>query len=90
MSNREPLEAYRALLSELVILREAEGGELPEELESAYVERLDALWWRLSETEQQAFEAELAGAAQPTAPDSLNLVDCSVGQHGTSAPRSAA
>ena len=50
--NRTPLDSYRSLMNALLILRETEGGELPEEIESSYVERLDVLWWKLSETEQ--------------------------------------
>lgn len=54
------LEMYRKLMNELLFVREAEGGELTEEVESAYVEKLDELWWRLSEAEQRQYESELA------------------------------
>ena len=52
--NGTTLDSYRSLMNELLILRETEGGELPEELESSYVERLDFLWWKLSEAEQDS------------------------------------
>lgn len=61
------LDSYRSLMNELFILREAEGGELPEELESSYVERLDVLWGKLSEAERNEYEAELAAA--PNGPE---------------------
>ena len=57
-----PLDRYRKLMNELLIVREADGGTLPDEVESSYVERLDELWWTLSESEQKEYEAELAGA----------------------------
>lgn len=88
--NRTTLDNYRSLMNELLILRETEGGELPAELESSYVERLDALWWKLSEAEQDEYEAELAGADAPVGPEALNLVDCEVDQGSTTTPRKAA
>jgi predicted RNase H-like HicB family nuclease len=56
------LDRYRVLINELLFVRETEGGELPEEVESSYVEQLDELWWQLSEAEQAGYEAELAHA----------------------------
>ncbi len=84
------LDEYRRLMNELLVLREAEGGELPEELESSYVERLDAVWWRLSDSEQATYEAELASWDSPTGPETLDLVDCEVDAGGCTAPRKAA
>ena len=72
------LDSYRRLMNELLILREAEGGDLPVEVESAYVERLDDLWW------------ELAKAAPPAGPEELALVDCEVDKGSHSTPRKAA
>lgn len=88
--NRTTLDSYRSLMNALLILRETEGGELPEEIESSYVERLDVLWWKLSEAEQDEYEAELAHAEAPDGPETLNLVDCEVDQGSTTAPRKAA
>jgi hypothetical protein len=85
-----PLDKYRKLMNELLILREAEGGELPDELESSYVERLDKLWWSLSQAEQGEYEAELAHASPLTGPEDLQLVDCEVDEGGSTAPRKAA
>lgn len=84
-----PLDQYRRLMNELLILREAEGGELPDDLESAYVERLDGLWWKLSEAEQDEYEAELASSEGLSGPETLNLVDCEVDQGGKTTPRKA-
>lgn len=84
------LERYRTLMNELLFAREAEGGDLPEEQESIYVERLDALWWQLSETEQAAYEAELVALSCLSSPEELNLVDCSVSEGERAAPRKAA
>jgi len=58
------VDQYRALMSELLFSRAAEGGDLPLAVESAYVEQLDALWRRLSEAEQAMYEAELAAASR--------------------------
>ncbi len=58
-----PLDEYRSLINELLILREAEGGDLPEELESSYVERLDKLWWKLTEDEREQYDSQLAGSS---------------------------
>jgi hypothetical protein len=88
--NGTTLDSYRSLMNELLILRETEGGELPEELESSYVERLDFLWWKLSEAEQDEYEAELADADAPDGPETLNLVDCEVDQGSTTTPRKVA
>ncbi len=85
-----PLNCYRKLMIELLILREAEGGELPDELESSYVARLDDLWWSLSEAEQEEYEAELAGSVSLAGPEYLRLVDCEVDEGGSTGPRKAA
>ena len=84
------LVRYRRLLNELLILREAEGGDLPVEIESAYVERLDDLWWQLSEQEQATYEEELASAVVPASKAELGLVDCVVRVGERAAPRKAA
>lgn len=88
--NGSPLDQYRSVMNELLILREAEGGELPDDLESSYVERLDELWWKLSEAEQDEYEAELANSEGLSGPETLNLVDCEVDQGGSTTPRKAA
>jgi hypothetical protein len=88
--NDSPLNRYRGLMNELLILREFECGDLPVEIESAYVERLDELWWGLSEKEQAEYEAELANATTPPGPKELALVDCVVNVSSRSAPRKAA
>jgi hypothetical protein len=82
------LDGYCRLMNELLLLREAEGGELPVEVESSYVQRLDDLWWRLSEQEQELYESELADTL--TGPDDLHLIDCEVDQGSNTAPRKAA
>ncbi len=84
------LDLYRGRMTELLILREAEGGELPVEVESAHVERLDDLWWQLSEEEQATYETELANAQPPPSPETLNLVDCEVNEGEHAPPRKAA
>jgi hypothetical protein len=43
----------------LLNLREENGGSLPDRLESAFVERLDELWWEMSEEEQEQAEESL-------------------------------
>lgn len=83
----EVLDQYRRLMNELLIVREAEGGELPIEIESAYVERLDDLWWQLSVEEQAAYEKELASESSPPSQESLRLVDCEVSQGEQTSPR---
>ncbi len=88
--NSTPLDQYRRLMNELLIQREAEGGELSEHLESSYVERLDTLWWKLSEAEQKEYEAQLVSSDAPVGPETLSLVDREVGQGSTTAPREAA
>ncbi|HEY5959170.1 MAG TPA: hypothetical protein VIV60_21580 [Polyangiaceae bacterium] len=86
----ELLDRYRVLMNELLFTREAEAGDLPEELESSYVERLEDLWWQLSESEQAAYEAELTLAESPSSPEELNFVDCTVTEGGHASPRRAA
>jgi len=85
-----PLDRYRRLMNELLFVRESEGGELPMEVESAYVERLDELWWQLSEQEQAAYEAELANLVPPASAEELNLIDCEVKEGERAGPRKAA
>jgi hypothetical protein len=85
----ESLNQYRALLTQLLLDREAAGGELPDEEESMYVERLDRLWWQLSSAEQDVIDQELA--EPPTASETpLNLVDCVVSEGSSDVPRKAA
>jgi hypothetical protein len=79
------LRDYRTLMNELTLLRECEGGTLPEVVESAYVSQLDALWWELSESEQAEYEAN---PETLTGPETLGLVDCEVAMGSTKAPRS--
>jgi hypothetical protein len=80
---------YRSLLNELLFEREAAGGELPESQESAFVERLDELWWQLSSAEQREIDKELA---EPSFPEVVeeHFVDCDVGDGSSAAPRKAA
>ena len=66
----DTLGEYRKLMNELLFLRESEGGALPTEVESSYVERLDKLWHQLSEAEQEQYETE-----GKEAPKTLGLVD---------------
>lgn len=54
--SRSNLHSYRALMNELVAARAAEGGTLPVEVESTYAERLNDLWWLLSDEEQTEYE----------------------------------
>lgn len=74
-------------MSELLITRESEGGELPVEVESAYVERLNDLWYRLSKEEQTAYEAELSRGTTLATDEDLKLIDCPVTQGEHAAPR---
>lgn len=83
-------EEYSKLMNELLLLRETEGGTLSDEIESTYVERLDALWWQLSEEEQNAYERELALSDSPQSPESLSFVDCEVPLGTKTHPRRAA
>ncbi len=82
------LDDYRRLMNEHLFFRAAEGGTLPLEIESAFVDRLDDVWWRLSEADQERFEAELQSACYPRAPLDLAVVDCVAGD--MQVPRSAA
>jgi hypothetical protein len=85
----ESLNQYRALLTQLLFDREAAGGELPEEEESMYVERLDRLWWQLSTAEQDVIDHELA--EPPMASETpFNLIDCVVSEGSSDVPRKAA
>jgi len=77
------LGRYRQLMNELLIVREAEGGDLPIEVESAYVERLDV-------EQQAAYEAELASAPAPASDEELHLFDCEVNEGDRVLPRKAA
>ncbi|HKY35861.1 MAG TPA: hypothetical protein VJN18_07980 [Polyangiaceae bacterium] len=91
MESEQPdtLNRYRRLMNELLIAREAEGGDLAQEVESAYVARLDELWWQLTEREQQIYEAELASAQAPPIRSEPKLVDCLVKVGERVAPRKA-
>ncbi len=81
---------YRALLTELLFEREAAGGELPEEAESHFVERLDEVWWQLSGEEQAAIDRELQSGTPVAVSEEPRLVDCKVAKGGKAPPRRAA
>lgn len=49
---------YDSLIDELQAARAAAGGRLSDESESAFVERLDELWWQMTDEEQDAWNAE--------------------------------
>jgi hypothetical protein len=49
---------YDELIDELLAARVAAGGALSAESESAFVERLDDLWWQMTDDEQHAWNAE--------------------------------
>lgn len=75
MKPPEPtLDNYLREFALLLVARALEGGELPVEKESEYVERLEYIWYRLSPEEQDL--AEVLRKRAPDAPESLNLVDC--------------
>jgi hypothetical protein len=48
---------YDSLLEELHAARVAAGGTLPDASESAFAERLDDLWWQMTDEEQDAWNA---------------------------------
>lgn len=81
---------YRQKMTELLLLREFDGGILPLEVESAFVEQLDDLWWQLTDAQQEALEYELKSSLTLVAPERLDLVDRSVPTGGNEAPRKAA
>ncbi|MCA9595423.1 MAG: hypothetical protein KC776_19045 [Myxococcales bacterium] len=84
-----PLDRYRKLMNELLFVREAEGGQLSDELESSYVERLEELWWTLSESEQKEYEADRVGPGALGGPEHLDLVDRAVHEGDDTGPREA-
>jgi hypothetical protein len=86
----EALNRYRAALIELLFEREAAGGELSEDQESMFVERLDRLWWQLSPAEQDLIDRELAQPSAPRVDEEPLLVDCAVSEGTSAAPRRAA
>lgn len=73
---------YLDLMNELLFRRAIE--DLPEAVESTYVERLDLLWANLSEMEQQEVECELDRC--PAAPP-FHMEDVVVELGGTTFPR---
>lgn len=70
----EAKRQYQAKLAELLFLREHEGGSLPLEIESAYVEQLDDLWRSLPEHEQEEVESYLKTLSSPGARERLPLL----------------
>lgn len=80
----EPLDNYTKLLNELILERAMAGGTLPDEKESEYVERLDALWWKLTEEERVQYRV---ASHKVQAPEDLGLVDCEVSIGSSSLPR---
>lgn len=55
-----PVERYRALARELTERREAADGNLPADVEARYADKLDEIWWEMSEVEQGEIEREFA------------------------------
>jgi hypothetical protein len=86
----DALTRYRTLLGQLLFEREAAGGELSEDEESRWVERLDGVWWQLSPEEQDLVDRELAEPVVPKAREELNLVDCKIRKGSKALPRRAA
>ena len=84
------LTRYRTLLGQLLFEREAAGGELPDDEESRFVERLDEVWWQLSPEEQELVDRELVGPGTPQVSEELNLIDCEVSKGSKALPRKAA
>ena len=79
-------ETFLGLMTELLLERELAGGKLSLEVESDYVARLDALWWKLTDEQQDALEAEINRT--PGAPLSLGLQDVEVSPGCRHIPRS--
>jgi hypothetical protein len=52
-----PAVLYASLVNELHEARAAAGGALSEDDESAFAERLDDLWWELTDEEQDDYLA---------------------------------
>lgn len=84
------LDRYRALLTELLFEREAAGGELSEEEESHYVERLDVVWHSLKPAEQDLIDAELTQPEPTLTSAEFSMVDCVVSEGSSQMPRRAA
>lgn len=49
---------YASLIEELEATRASHGGALSDESESAFVERLDDLWWQMTDEEQDDYKAQ--------------------------------
>jgi hypothetical protein len=84
-----PDQRYRQLLSQLLFEREAAGGELLEDEEFMFVERLDQLWRQLSTDEQDSIDRELAEPIHLLVNEEPHLVDCVVSEGSSVAPRKA-
>lgn len=81
---------YGELLIQLLLFREAAGGELPPEDEARMVSELDRCWREMSEEERQESELGFAGRPVPPAPDSLHEEDLVVPDGSRIGPRRAA
>jgi hypothetical protein len=70
------IKQYKTLLVELLLEREINGGELGQEAESSYTERLWDIWRELTDEEQDEVEEWAASLNEPLdAPEDLGLVD---------------
>jgi hypothetical protein len=58
------LGEYIVLMGELLLARRRAGGDLPEHEESRYVERLEAVWSRMSDAEREEAWRRLTGAPE--------------------------
>lgn len=56
-----PVVLYASLMDELVAERAKAGGTLSEDAEAGFAERLDDLWWQLSNEEQDTWNAQHGG-----------------------------
>jgi hypothetical protein len=53
-------ERYIQLATELLLLRESNGGQLPDDVESSYIDQFDRCWRHMSADEQQEAERVVA------------------------------
>jgi hypothetical protein len=58
------LGEYIVLMGQLILARRRAGGDLPEHEESSYVEKLDAIWTRMSDAERKEVWRRLTGAPE--------------------------
>lgn len=83
----EAAERYFKLMFDLLVARQLNGGDLPDDEEARRAEELDEQWALMTDAEREQAEAVFSGPSLVGAPEDLQQEDLELSKGATDPPR---